>query len=65
MEIGGNILLDPQIVRFAFVLGQETWDGFGVAHDRAGDEIPLLAQRDTAASDEEVPNRRTKAPPGS
>jgi hypothetical protein len=46
VEIAGNVLLDPQIVRFAFVLGEETGDGLGVADDRAGDEVPLLAERD-------------------
>jgi hypothetical protein len=46
MEIAGDVLLDPEIIRLAFILGQETGDGLGIADDRAGDEVPLLAERD-------------------
>jgi hypothetical protein len=46
VKLAGDILLDPQIVRFTFVLGQETRDSLGVTHDRTGNEISLLRERD-------------------
>src|SRR6185503_7400362 len=53
MEIAGDVLLDSQIVRFAFVLCQETRDGLGVAHDGAGDKVALLPERDDRSQNEE------------
>src|SRR6185436_865373 len=44
MELVGDVLLDSQIVQLAFVLGQKTGDGLGVANNRAGDKVALLPQ---------------------
>jgi hypothetical protein len=45
VEITGDVLLDSQIVEFALVFGEETRHGLGIPHDRASDEIALLAYR--------------------
>ena len=44
VKIAGDVLLDSQIIDLAIVLGQETRNRFGVAHDRAGDETSLLTE---------------------
>jgi hypothetical protein len=54
MKVAGDVLLDPEIVQFAVVLGQETGNGLGIAHNRARDEVPLLAQRGDGSNYQET-----------
>jgi hypothetical protein len=49
VKITGDVLLDSKIVEFAFVFREETRHGLGIPHNRAGDEIALLAYRCTCS----------------
>jgi hypothetical protein len=53
MKLIGDVLLDPQIVQLSLILSQKTGDRFGVANNRAGDEVTLLTQGDNGSSEEQ------------